>query len=250
MPVLGSTKLRVLVAADDRRVAAVVRDQLVDLGHDPLVVASAEEARRALATDRLDAIVLDLSLPGLTGLEVLQLPPVRARAIPVIVVSGRATDGAARDCLRLGALDFIAKPISATQLGETLGFLELHVLNAQLATQVGSLDRRRSARVPSVFAVRLTGHTGAEWLGTSVDLSPFGVRVRSDASLAAGATVRLRFTPPDGPPSLTVRSVLARLDPDGQAFNFVNLTRAEFQRISAVVQTLSNRSSAGRTSAR
>jgi len=55
---------------------------------------------------------------------------------------------------------------------------------------------------------------------------------------------------PDGPPSLTVRSVLARLDPDGQAFNFVNLTRAEFQRISAVVQALSNRSSAGRTSAR
>ncbi len=159
---LGSTKLRVLVATNDRRVAAVFRDQLVDLGHDPVVVSSAEEALRALATDRPDAIVLDLSLPGLTGLEVLQLPPVRARAIPVIVVSGRATDGAARDCLRLGALDVIAKPISATQLGETLGFLELHVLNAQLATQVGSLDRRRSARVPSAFAVRLTGHTGAE----------------------------------------------------------------------------------------
>ena len=208
---LGSTKLRVLVATDDRRVAAGFRDQLLDLGHDPVVVSSAEEALRALATDRLDAIVLDLSLPGLTGLEVLQLPPVRARAIPVIVVSGRATDGAA---------------------------------------QVRSLDRRRFARVPSVFAVRLTGYAGAEWLGTSVDLSPLGVRVRSDASLAAGATVRLRFTPPDGPPSLTVRSVLARLDPDGQAFNFVNLTRAEFQRISAVVQTLSNRSSAGRTSAR
>ncbi|PYN16799.1 MAG: hypothetical protein DME06_00575 [Candidatus Rokuibacteriota bacterium] len=249
MAVLGSTKLRVLVAADDRRVAAVVRDQLVDLGHKPLVVASAEEARRALATDRLDAVVLDLSLPGLTGRELLQLPPVRARAIPVIVVSGTATDVAARDCLRLGALDFIAKPISATRLGETLGVLELHVLNAQLAAQVRSLDRRRFARVPSVFAVRLTGYTGAEWLGTSVDLSPFGVRVRSDASLAAGATVRLRFTPPDGPPSLTVRSVLARLDPDGQAFNFVNLTRAEFQRISAIVQALSNRPAAGRTSA-
>ncbi|PYM33261.1 MAG: hypothetical protein DME17_18765 [Candidatus Rokuibacteriota bacterium] len=84
----------------------------------------------------------------------------------------------------------------------------------------------------------------------SVDLSPFGVRVRSEASLAAGATVRLRFTPPDGPPPLTVRSVLARLDPDGQAFNFVNLTRDEFRRISAIVQTLAARLSAGRTSAR
>ena len=61
---LGSTKLRVLVATDDRRVAAGFRDQLLDLGHDPVVVSSAEEALRALATDRLDAIVLDIVFNG------------------------------------------------------------------------------------------------------------------------------------------------------------------------------------------
>jgi CheY-like chemotaxis protein len=233
--------MRVLVVAGDRAAADMLQSHLVDLGHDPVVVASAEAALAALASDRLDAVVLDLDLPGLSGREFLQLAPICARSIPVVVISGGAADVEGREWLRRGALDVVGKPIAADRLGEALAFLELHVLNAQLAAQVRDLDRRRFARVPSVFAVHLMGYTGAEWLGTSVDLSPFGMRVRSDATLAEGATVKLHFTPPDGPPSLTVLSVLVRLDPDGQAFNFVNLTRAEFQRMSAIVQALSRR---------
>jgi len=236
--------MRVLVAAADRPVSDVCRDLLIDLGHEPVAAGSAEDARRAVATDCLDGVLLDLTLPGVSGRDFLQLRSIRARSVPVVIISGMATEAEARDCLRLGALDLIGKPISAARLGEALGFLELHVLNARLAAQVRSLDRRRYARVASVFPVRLIAYAGSEWLGMSVDLSPFGIRVRSEASLIEGATVKLHFTPPDGPPSLTVPSVLGRLDSDGQAFNFVTLTRAEFQRMSAIVQALSSRSAA------
>lgn len=233
--------MRVLIVEDERQVADLFRDHLLDLGHHPVVAASAEDALRALSSGTVDAILLDIGLPGISGVDFLQLPMVRKGSIPVIVISGAATEGQAKDCLKCGALDFIAKPVSLTRLSEVLGFLELHVLNFQLIEQVRNLDRRRYARVPAVFPVRIMEYSGAEWLGMSVDISPFGIKARSEGGLKEGDTGKLHFTPPDGPPSLTLLSVLVRVDPDGQAFCFVNLTKAEFQRMSAVVQSLSSR---------
>lgn len=233
--------MRVLIVENERPVADLFRDHLVDLGHQPLVVTSAEDALHALASRPIDAILLDVGLPGISGLEFLQLPNVRARSIPVVVVSAFASETQARDCLRAGALDVVPKPVSLARLSEVLGFLELHVLNSHLVEQVRHLDRRRYARVPAVFPVRIMEYAGSEWLGSSLDISPFGMRLRSDANLKEGATVKLHFTPPDGPPSVTLLSVLVRLDPDGQAFYYVNLTKAEFQRLQSIVQALVNR---------
>lgn len=234
--------MRVLIVEDERPTADMFRDHLADLGHQALVVGNAEDALSAIAAEPIDAVLVDLTLPGLGGFEFLQLAGLRARAIPTIVVSAPATQAQVRDCLRLGALDFVTKPISLSRLSEVLGFLELHVLNTQLVEQVRNLDRRRYARVPAVFPVRIMGYAESEWLGMSVDISPFGVKARSTAPLDEGATVKLHFTPPDGPPSLTLLSVLVRVDPDGHAFYFVNLTKAEFQRMSAIVHALVSRS--------
>lgn len=234
--------MRVLIIEDERPVSDLFRDHLTDLGHDAIVAPSAEDALRMLATGPVDAILLDLGLPGISGLEFLRLPAVLARSIPIIVISGTATEAQARDCLTYGALDFVPKPVPLSRLSEVLGFLELHVLNTQLVEQVRNLDRRRYARVPAVFPVRIMEYAGSERLGMSVDISPFGMKLRGEVGLKEGATVKLHFTPPDGPPSVTLLSVLVRVDPDGQAFYFVTLTKAEFQRMSAIVQSLGNRS--------
>ncbi len=214
--------MRVLIVEDDQPVAELLRDYLTELRHMPVLAESAEDGLRLIDTDEIDAAVVDLCLAGMSGIEFLKLPVVRARLLPIVVISGRASETEARECLRLGALDFV----------------QLHVLNAHLVDQVRRLDRRRYPRVPVAFPVRVMEYRGVEWLGTTIDLSPFGLKLRASAPLDEGAAVKLHFTPSDGPPSVTLLSVLVRVDADELAFNFVNLTRAEFQRLSAIVEAL------------
>ena len=112
--------MRVLVVEDEPDVSAVFRDFLIELGHEAVLVRSAEAALPALDHERPDAIILDVHLPGLSGLDFLQLPPVRDSGLPVIAVSGVATESQARECLRLGAFDFLGKPVAFDRLGEVL----------------------------------------------------------------------------------------------------------------------------------
>ena len=53
--------------------------------------------------DAPDAILLDINLPGMSGLDFLQLRPVREAGLPIVAISGVVTETQARECLRLGA---------------------------------------------------------------------------------------------------------------------------------------------------
>jgi CheY-like chemotaxis protein len=232
--------MRVLILEDDVATAELYCRHLTELGHTPIVARTPEAALDALATKSPEAVMLDPAVPGPIGAEFLRLQASRARPLPLVAISSAASEEQARECLRLGALDYARKPVSLAQLAELVGFLELHALNKRLAEQVRTLDRRRGARASAVFPVHIVEDTGAAWVGLSVDLSPFGLRIRSQGRFKEGALAKLTFTPPDGPPALTVLSVLARTtDDDGDAFLFVNLAAAEFHRLSAVVRKLS-----------
>ena len=232
--------MRVLIVEDDPVVADLFRGCLSELGHVSLLAADAESAVGALR-EAPDAIVLDLALPGMSGANLLQHPEVRRRDIPVVAISGIATEAEAAECLRLGALDFVRKPLSLNRLAEVVGFLELHVLNRHLVDHVRQLDRRRAARHPVTFPVQGTSYTGEQWEGTAVDIGPFGTKVQAPSRLDEGAMVKLQFTPPDGPPPLTLSAVVVRAEADGHAFLFVNLTAAEFHRLSEVARELSGK---------
>src|SRR5207249_9890024 len=93
-------------------------------GHQPVLVRRAEAALGKLQTDRPDAIILDIHLPGMSGLDFLQLRPVRETGLPIVAVSGVATESQARECLRLGALDFVGKPVPPERLRDVLVCLE------------------------------------------------------------------------------------------------------------------------------
>jgi CheY-like chemotaxis protein len=230
--------MRVLIV-DDTAAAELYRKYLTELGHDSSVASTSEAAFEALATEGAEAVVVDPALPGLDGVDFLQRSAVEGHDIPVVVISGAASEEQARECLRSGALDYARKPVSLARLAELVGFLELYVLNKQLVEHVRRLDRRRAGRVPAVFPVRIVEETGAEWVGLSVDLGPFGLRVRSQGRFHEGTQAKLTFTPPDGPPALTLQSVLTRsTDADGDAFLFVNLAVAEYRRLCGVVRKL------------
>lgn len=226
--------MRVLIVEDQRELGEVFCDFVLELGHRPVLVPNAERALSMLDSERPDAIILDIRLPGMSGLDFLQADPVRESAIPIVAVSGVATEHQARECLQLGAVDFLRKPVPLERLAAALWVLELQALTPRAG-------RRTVVRAPITIAVQLAG----EWEGNAIDLSPFGMKVRPEVSLSVGATIQISFTLPDGGPPLQVEAAIIRADPDGYTFSFLNVTDAVFRRLKGSTERLITREGAG-----
>jgi two-component system, OmpR family, phosphate regulon response regulator PhoB len=109
---------RVLVVDDDEAVRTVASWQLESDGFAVAQAGDGDEALSAIDTERPDLVVLDLSMPGLGGLDVLRRvrgAPVTA-ALPVIVLSGRSGETDRIVGLDLGADDYLVKPFSPGEL--------------------------------------------------------------------------------------------------------------------------------------
>ncbi len=125
MPGEAVTDMRVLVVEDDPTVGEVLRDLCNELGHDAQTVLTAEDAVVKLQERRPDLILLDFRLPRMSGLDFLRLPLVRDAGVPIIVVSGIATETQAQECLALGAVEFLAKPVPLDQLQRLLEWFDV-----------------------------------------------------------------------------------------------------------------------------
>ena len=95
----------------------------------------------------------------------LQREQVRDSRIPVIVVSGIASEVQVDACLRLGAIEFVAKPIAFEHLQRILQSLEPQVLARDVVTARQTTDRRRTPRARVALPVRVspTGTTGSDF---------------------------------------------------------------------------------------
>jgi DNA-binding response OmpR family regulator len=226
--------MRVLVVEDEEDLGTVFRDFLGELGHQAVVVRSAEAALGAMVTERPDAILLDIHLPGMSGLDFLQLRPVREAGLPIVAVSGVVTESQARECLRLGALDFVGKPVALDRLNEVLTYLEPHALNRRHDTEHGARERRRAPRAPVGFPVRITEYRGTAWDAECIEMSVTGMRARTESPLLQGAAVKVHFTPDGGAP-IEVICLVARLDPEGVGLSFVHLPDGDARRLRDLV---------------
>ena len=232
--------MRVLIVEDDRSVGSVLQDFLLELGHESELVLSAEGALDRLQQNRPDLILLDFRLPGMNGLDFLQRERVRDSRIPVIVVSGIASEVQVDACLRLGAIEFVAKPIAFEHLQRILQSLEPQVLARDVVTARQTTDRRRTPRARVALTVRVRDANGSEWQTTSVDLSAGGIKVRSAGQARPVATVELSFTPPGDGERFEVASLLVRVDMDGYVFHFANLTQDQLERLTLLVRRLAS----------
>ena len=109
---------RILVADDDSLVGDVVRYALTPRGNIVGVVASGAEAVRVAESKRPDLIILDCSMPGLSGVEALR--QIRnsstAYAIPVLMLTARSSQRDEDIAMRAGANDYLRKPFDPTEL--------------------------------------------------------------------------------------------------------------------------------------
>jgi DNA-binding response OmpR family regulator len=106
----------VMVVDDEERVRTLLAKSLSSQGHTVVTAASASAAIDRLESKAVDLVVLDLVMPGLGGLAVLNALNESKKTTPVIVLSG-VTDVASRvEALDRGAVDVVSKPFSLTEL--------------------------------------------------------------------------------------------------------------------------------------
>jgi CheY-like chemotaxis protein len=227
---LERAALRLLVVEDERELGRLFADYVIELGYRPEVVGSAEAALERLRAEPPHAIILDVKLPGMSGLDLLAQPLVRDSGVPIIVVSGYVTEEQARECLRLGALEFLAKPVPLQVLHTVLEYV------AMLAGSPpeGPRERRAATRLPVTLPLRARTEQGVVAAGAVVEVSATGLRARVDRSLPPGTAARLTVAVPDGGPAVEALALVVRSDGEHMvAFWFLDLTRGEIDRLLA-----------------
>jgi two-component system, NtrC family, response regulator HydG len=115
---------RILVVDDELEMAMVIADELGDRGYRTVALSSAREALGRLRRERFDAVITDLRMADVDGLELLRLSRELDPSRPVILMTGHFAIDTALEADRRGAYHYIAKPFSLSTL--------VHLLEAAL----------------------------------------------------------------------------------------------------------------------
>jgi two-component system nitrogen regulation response regulator NtrX len=191
----------VLIVDDEKNIRRTFKMVLEAEGFEVSVAATGEEAVGKFRDDRPDAVVLDVKLPGIDGIETLQRLKKTGREVPVIMISGHGTIATAVEATRQGAFDFVEKPISKERLLVAIrNALKVQSLGREVRA-LRARDRKRHLMVgesPPVQAIReqiaQVAPTGARILitgesGTGKELVARAVHDASDRS--GGAFVKV-----------------------------------------------------------
>ncbi len=113
---------RVLVVDDESEIRRLLQEILADEGYDVDVAADAAQARTRRAKQEPDLILLDIWMPDTDGITLLRewAQSAAGLACPVVMMSGHGTVETAVEATRLGAFDFIEKPLSLAKLLRTV----------------------------------------------------------------------------------------------------------------------------------
>ena len=111
---------RVLIVDDERNIRLTLKGALEAIGLEVEAVFQGEEALQKLAENSYDAMILDLRLPGMDGLEAIRRirahEDKRISEIPIIAVTALAMIGDHEICLAAGANDYMSKPVQLNNL--------------------------------------------------------------------------------------------------------------------------------------
>ncbi len=113
---------RVLFIDDEVTLIQNLAETLMLMGYETSVAANGEQGLKALRSDSFDIVVLDLRMPGLSGMDVLkEINPILRTSPEVIILTGYASVDTGIEGLRKGAFDYLSKPIKIRDLVERIG---------------------------------------------------------------------------------------------------------------------------------
>ncbi|MDG2518557.1 response regulator [Lysobacter soli] len=160
-----------IIVADDHIANRMVLQRLLQkAGHRVLCVEGGEEVLNALTTSDYDAVITDLHMPDVSGLDLLrQLRVMEAgsgRRTPVLILSADVTTESIQACEQAGARAFLSKPVSTTRLLDTLADI---AANQRVATTVVAPARSVAVATDSHFDPSVLDELGALGMGAGFE---------------------------------------------------------------------------------
>jgi DNA-binding NtrC family response regulator len=113
-------KSSILLIDDDDSLRRVMEFSLAEAGYRVQTAASGEDGLRSFEKDSFDAVITDITMPGMNGMEVLAKIHHRDARLPVIIITASGTVESAVEAMKQGAFDYITKPFNRDELRITL----------------------------------------------------------------------------------------------------------------------------------
>ena len=135
---------KILVVDDERSILMLLKEALGQWGYQVTTAASAAEALGILKSELFDALITDIRMPDMSGLELLREVKKQDESIEVVMMTGYPTIASAVQALKEGAYDYLSKPLILDELRHLMSrmmerkFLrgEIHTLRARLGEEL------------------------------------------------------------------------------------------------------------------
>lgn len=108
--------MKVLIVDDEQEFLELMTNRLTKRGFEVSVAATGEDALALVGKEPFDAVVLDVKMPGIDGIEVLRRIKSSNPALPVLLLTGHASVEAAMAGVESGAVDYLLKPVPINDL--------------------------------------------------------------------------------------------------------------------------------------
>src|SRR3989454_9799611 len=135
---------KILVVDDERSILVLLKEALGQWGYQIAPAASATEALGVLKSELFDALITDIRMPDMSGLELLREIKKQDESIEVVIMTGYPTIASAVEALKEGAYDYLSKPLILDELKHLMQRLmerrflrgEVHTLRARLGEEL------------------------------------------------------------------------------------------------------------------
>jgi len=111
---------KILVVDDEMNITKTIKEVLEDYGFSVITLNEGSNTLGILNVEDVDLVLLDLLMPSVNGIEILKEIRKQFPMLPVVMISGHGTISSTVECIKLGAFDFIEKPISIDKLVSTV----------------------------------------------------------------------------------------------------------------------------------
>ena len=115
----------ILIVEDELEIRTILYTYLNNIGYKIFEAEEGNQALKKITEESIDLIFLDIKLPGIDGIEVLQKLQELKPEIPVIILSGHGTEEIANQAISYGAFDYIGKPVDLEKIAEVISCVDL-----------------------------------------------------------------------------------------------------------------------------